>query len=173
MLNALRGFDTRLLVWVTTHRIAVLNTPLWLMSVVGRGGLVWLAIGAVLAVAKRIPIRGFLQLVLAILMAATVTDHVIKPLVNRTRPFDRIVSLQVVGGRPDDPSFPSGHAANAFAGAVVLSRFMPGVQAIWWTLAVAIAFSRVYLGVHYPFDVTAGALVGLLCGGVALTVRRR
>ena len=70
-------------------------------------------------------------------------------------------------------TFPSGHAANAFAGAMVLSRLVPGVQVAWWALASAIAFSRVYLGVHHPLDVLAGAVIGAICGVVAFRVRWR
>jgi undecaprenyl-diphosphatase len=173
MLNALLKTDVALVAWVVAHRVPPLDTPLWLVSVVGRGGLVWLAIGAALAAARRLSARGLLQLALAILMAVALADRVIKPLAGRPRPFDEIAGLQVIGGRPDDSSFPSGHAANAFAGALVLARLAPWGQAVWWTFAVAIAFSRVYLGVHHPLDVAAGALIGLLCGGVALRVRWR
>lgn len=57
-------------------------------------------------------------------------------------------------------SFPSGHAATAFAGAAVLVRYLPGRWPVLLTLATAIAFSRVYVGVHYPADVLFGALFG-------------
>ena len=79
----------------------------------------------------------------------------------------------MIGGRPHDASFPSGHAANAFAGALVLSITAPRGRLAWWPLAVAIAYSRVYLGVHYPLDVVGGAGVGLACAGVVLFARRR
>jgi len=173
VLSRLLQVDVHAAVWVASHRVAVLNTPLWLVSVVGRGGLVWLAIGAALTLVRRVPLRGFLQLALAILLAATLTDRIVKPAVARERPFARPGAPDVIGGRPHDSSFPSGHAANAFAGAMVLSRLVPAAQPGWWTLAVVIAFSRVYLGVHHPLDVIAGAVIGALCGAIALRVRWR
>jgi undecaprenyl-diphosphatase len=55
-------------------------------------------------------------------------------------------------------------AANVFAGAFMLSRIVPAARMVWWTMALMIAYSRVYLGVHYPLDVIGGAVVGWLCG---------
>jgi len=75
--------------------------------------------------------------------------------------------ILVIGSRPDDASFPSGHAANAFAGASVLARRLRAQRVLWWSLALLIAYSRVYLGVHYPLDVIGGALPGFVCGTIA------
>jgi undecaprenyl-diphosphatase len=66
-------------------------------------------------------------------------------------------------------SFPSGHAATSFAGAALLSRFLPGRWPVLFLLAVGIAFSRVYVGVHYPADVVGGAILGTL---VAIALRQ-
>ena len=61
-----------------------------------------------------------------------------------------------------DGSFPSGHAATSFAGAALVSRYLPGGRPVLFGVAVAVAFSRLYVGVHYPSDVVAGAALGLL-----------
>ena len=63
---------------------------------------------------------------------------------------------------PHDGSFPSGHAATSFAAATVLTLYLPRWAPLWILLAVAIGFSRVYVGVHYPLDVVGGAVLGVL-----------
>jgi len=164
------AMDTALRMWVVTHRVAVLNPFFWFVSVIGRGGLVWLAIAAAMAIARR-QWRMFALVLAAVLIASAVSNEIIKPLVGRRRPFE-ILSGAVIGGRPDDASFPSGHSANAFAGATTLSWVAPQVSWLWWTLAVAIAFSRVYLGVHFPLDVVGGALVGVASAWLARWLTR-
>ena len=85
MFDRLLQLDAHLLTWITSHRLTPLNTPFWLTSVISRGGMAWLAIGAGLAIGKRISVRGFLQLTLATLVAAVVSDRIVKPLVGRQR----------------------------------------------------------------------------------------
>jgi undecaprenyl-diphosphatase len=167
--NAVLAFDHLARGWVVSHRSVLLDDPMWLLSVIGRGGMVWLAVAAAVAWYRSRP-RLFLSLALAIGLASLVANSLLKPLVDRERPFDQDPAVSVIGGRPGDASFPSGHAANAFAGAIVFTA--SGGSAWWWALAVATAYSRVYLGVHYPLDVSGGAVVGLVCGTIALAVAR-
>lgn len=162
--------DTTLRMWVVTHRVAALDNIFWLLSGIGRGGLVWIAIAAAIAVARR-RLHAFTLVLFAVLIASTLANTVIKPIVDRKRPFD-VLAGEVIGGRPNDASFPSGHSANAFAGAAVLARVAPEGAIVWWVLAGAIAFSRVYLGVHFPLDVIAGAAVGMASAWIAFRLTR-
>jgi len=159
-------------IWIVTHRLAVLDRPMWLLSAVGRGGLIFVAIGVGLFLAKRCSARALLELVLAIAIATTMSDYVLKPIVARERPYIRNATYRTIGALPLTASFPSGHTANAVAGALVLTVIAPRARALWWALAAAIAYSRLYLGVHYPFDVLGGAIVGLLASALVGFVMR-
>jgi undecaprenyl-diphosphatase len=165
--------DVALRTWIVLHRTALLNGLMWELSALGRGGLVWGLIAAVLVAMRRLRPRALVQLGLAILVTSVIADGVLKPLVGRERPFVTAPEVVVIGDRPNDASFPSGHTANAFASALVLSRLAAVPSLGWWLLAGAIAYSRVYLGPHYPLDVAAGAIVGIACAAATLAAVRR
>ena len=101
----------------------------------------------------------------ALVVDALLCNVILKPLVARIRPYDVNTAVQLLVSKPVDYSFPSGHTAASFASVVAL--FMAGERKLWKTalvLAVLIAFSRLYLYVHYPTDVLGGLILGLIAG---------
>ena len=111
---------------------------------------------------------------LSLLSGFLITNLLIKNAVARPRPFDTYTQIIPLITRPKDYSFPSGHTCASFAVALVCLRMLPGKWGILpVVLAGMIAFSRLYLGVHYPGDVLAGFLVALLTSTVACRLMRR
>src|SRR5215210_4599868 len=156
----LSELDGNLQDWVVTHRFEPLDQFFVALSRLGYGGAIWILIAVGLALVTRRPTVA--ALAAATIWSADLLALAIKVPVDRPRPF--IVDPQppplLIGVLGD--SFPSAHAATSFAGALVLTRWLPGRWPFLFGLALAIAYSRVYVGVHYPGDVLAGAAIGLI-----------
>ena len=138
-----------------------------LASALGAAGFIWWVLALITAV---FPARrpAAWRLLLALIFTFVISDYALKPIFDRPRPFDSIPALVVVDARPRTPSFPSGHAAMAMAGAIAGARMLPLTAWVLWPLAVVVAISRVYVGVHWPSDVIAGAAVGAACAWFVL-----
>lgn len=96
----------------------------------------------------------------------------VKNLVKRDRPFRALENVSRHVEPPDRFSFPSGHTAAAFLVASVLSSLFPALMAPALLWALSVGFSRVHLGVHFPFDVVAGAVLGTAAAFVGLVIAR-
>lgn len=129
------------------------------------GGWFW-ALALVLARLAGVSRAGrALSLVAPVVAGTTWTvEYPIKALFRRRRPFIDNVSALVVGKRPGSWSFPSGHTASAFSGAWVLSTYWPRRAPVFFAVASAIGFSRIYVGAHFPGDVVSGAASGVILG---------
>lgn len=92
---------------------------------------------------------------------ALLVEGPLKAIFRRRRPFHKVVEVVVIGTKPSNWSFPSGHAASAFAGAHLMAREIPSLSWFFYGMAAIVASSRVYLGVHYPSDVVIGSTVGV------------
>ena len=121
------------------------------LSYAGRLGLLWIVLAAILAAAHRR--WGVLSMTFVAVLLADWTAMGIKALVDRPRPPLRYPEPKTLVPLPHDASFPSGHAATSFAAATMLSFSFPAFAPALFVLATAVAFSRVYVGVHYPLDV--------------------
>jgi undecaprenyl-diphosphatase len=146
------------------------------LSVVGYAGLVWIALAVLVSVLARLPLLTTTALTALCVWTADLLTMGLKPLIDRPRPFETHANVDALLGGTLGSSMPSGHAATSFAGAAILGGlYRPGLP-YFLVLAVAISYSRVYLGVHYPFDVIAGAALGAtvsLAALAALRLRRR
>lgn len=135
----------------------------------GDSGIFWILLAVIFLFFKKTRKTG-LMMGVALVCGLIVGNITLKPLIHRIRPYDLNPDAVLLIDRLSDFSFPSGHTLSSFEGATVLmirdKRF--GVPAM--VLAVCIALSRLYLYVHYPTDVLAGAILGIGFGFLAVAV---
>jgi undecaprenyl-diphosphatase len=104
----------------------------------------------------------------ALLLNALLGEVVLKNLIQRARPFAGTTKESLLIAKPLSYSFPSGHTASSFAAAGVLSCYFKKYAPVFFILASLIAFSRLYLYVHYPTDVLGGIILGLISSRIAI-----
>jgi membrane-associated phospholipid phosphatase len=109
----------------------------------------------------------------ALWLATATVEHPIKKWFRRRRPFLSLIEAIIVGRKPGSYSFPSGHSAAAFAGALLLAREYPGSARRFFGLAMLVPFSRISLGAHYPGDVLSGSLLGTVLARIYSRVLRQ
>jgi undecaprenyl-diphosphatase len=102
-------------------------------------------------------------------LAADGLAGLVKAAVREKRPSEPDALITI----PHSHSFPSGHTATAVAGAIMLSSFAPRLAPLFVVLAAAVAYSRVYVGVHFPLDIVGGALIGAATALLLLAAVRR
>ncbi len=160
------------------HAITDLQTD-WLtpimrvITALGDSGLFWIILSIILLFPRKTRWAGVCGL-LSMALGFLVSNIALKNIVDRIRPYDLdpLINNLVT---ETDASFPSGHTTASFACAIAYFKMLPkrvyGVLAI--ILASLIAFSRLYLGVHYPSDVLAGVIIGLICSCVICWIIRK
>lgn len=147
---------------------AILNSFFSLLSGIGSWGIVWLVILVVLFTVEEIEDkRCFLSLILAVVLSLILCDFLIKNIVQRPRPAYILHQIVEVGDTRRDFSFPSGHTTLSFAGAYVLALHHKKLKKYYFILAFLIAFSRIYLGKHFPSDILGGIALGLAVGYIS------
>ena len=161
------GFDLPILDWIAANLwCPALDALMPVITALGDAGIFWMAIAAVLLAFKKTRRVG-LGMGLAMLMGLLLCNLTLKPLCQRPRPYDyqyevfgKLIPLIIE--RQHDFSFPSGHTIASFeaAGVIVLNNRKWGIAAL--VLAVLIAFSRLYLYVHYPTDVLVSVVLGFV-----------
>lgn len=140
----------------------LLDKVMVLLSSLGNAGLFWIGLSLVLLMIKKYRKTG-LQMLITIAVAFILANLILKNLAARERPCWIDPEVELLIKSPKDYSFPSGHSVNGFAASVALlcNDRRLGIFAV--ILAALIAFSRLYLFVHFPTDVFAGILIGTVC----------
>lgn len=154
-------WDGELLLWIQEHiRMEWLSMVMKFITHLGDAGFVWIVITLCLLIYKGSRREGFLC-ACSLLLVLLINNIILKNVVARTRPYEMVEGLQRIIEAQSDFSFPSGHTGSSFAAAVVIFLRLPkryGILAM--VLAVLIGLSRLYVGVHYPTDVIAAAIIG-------------
>lgn len=167
------GMEIQILDWIQGLRAPWLDSFMMAVTTLGNAGVIWILLAAVLLIGKKTRPAG-LAVAAALILDLILCNGILKPLFARVRPFDVNTAVELLVARPLDFSFPSGHTAAAFAAASALGfagRRRYCLAAL--VLAALMAFSRLYLYVHYPTDVLGGILVGLLCGFLGALLSRK
>lgn len=137
----------------------ILDAIMVAFTTFGNAGLGWIAIGLILTIIPKTRKCGF-SVLLAMLVTHIIGNIIVKPIVARPRPFLADPSVELIVKAPSSFSFPSGHSASSFTAALTIFFYYKKSGVIALLAVATIAFSRMYLFVHYPTDVLCGVLLG-------------
>lgn len=160
--------DAQLLLFIQEHiRNTVCDVFFRGITHLGDAGIFWILLTIALLCFRRTRRAGVYS-ACALMASLIVNNLILKNLVGRVRPYELVEGLQCIVGPARDASFPSGHTGASFASAVAIYRQLPRKLAVFFiVLASLIAFSRLYVGIHYPTDVLGGLVTGI---GIGLLV---
>lgn len=163
-MERLLELDGQLLLWLKESCAhPLLDAVMMGISALGDNGFLWIALGLLfllLGVKKRVWRQRGLLVLLALGANAVLCNLFLKPMVGRIRPYD-LLGYEILIPPVGDPSFPSGHTSASFAAAAALYAIDRRWGTAAYFFAVLMGFSRLYLGVHFPTDVLAGAVIGV------------
>ena len=165
-------FDLPVLDWIAENMYcAFLDVTMPLITVLGNAGIFWILVAVILLCIPKYRKVG-LSMGAALIMGLLICNITLKPLVARPRPYDFQLAnfgrtIELLIATPHDFSFPSGHTLASFEAATVLCIHNKKLGIPAMILAALIAFSRLYLYVHYPTDVLFSVFLGLGIGILA------
>ncbi|HEU4450048.1 MAG TPA: phosphatase PAP2 family protein [Gaiellaceae bacterium] len=165
--------DRDLFLWIVGHRWEPLDWLFLALSVAGHAGILWIALAPVLARRARRPWLRTTVVTAATVWTADLVAVGLKGVADRDRPYRLLEEAEPLLRWDVSTSLPSGHAATSAAGAVILAYLLGRWAWPLAALAAAVCYSRVYIGVHYPGDVLAGAAVGAAVALLAVLLLRR
>lgn len=172
MIDLILSLDASILLWIQDNLRAEWLTPFVLFYTKAGGlGLIWIAASLLLLCFKKTRWAGAAGL-LALCFSLAVNNICLKRLIARIRPYEVIEGLQLIGNKASDFSFPSGHSGSSFAAATAMFWTMKKGNIRWLLIlgAVLMAFTRLYIGIHYPTDIIGGILTGTICGYAAYRI---
>ena len=150
----------------------VLNSLMSFVTFLGEAGWFWILLGLLLFLMKKYRASGA-SVLIALVFDFVLANRILKPLVARPRPCWINETVEMLVRVPQDYSFPSGHTMASFAaaGALLFMGYKMGIWAV--LLAVLMGISRLYFYVHFPTDVLAGVVLGLICGGLGALLAKK
>lgn len=162
MLEFIQNIDFIILNFIHNNLTSPFLDPLMrFITTLGNGGAVWIVITVLMLISKKYRKTG-IMMTMGLVLCMLIGNVILKPLVARLRPFQILSGIELLIKAPRDFSFPSGHTySSILSGTIIFARHKRiGIYAL--ILAVLISFSRLYLYVHFPSDVLAGAIFGVL-----------
>ena len=167
MLEKIQAWDEKILLKLTHKRTSFLNKMMILITTVGNHGYIWFVFTMPFLLMNKWRLTGF-TILLAMCFTWLGGEVTIKHIVGRIRPCNKSFEEYLLIENPPHYSFPSGHSSSSFAVSVVMLFMCQQLFIPVLIFAALMAFSRMYLLVHYPTDVMAGAVFGIICGGIAV-----
>ncbi len=158
------NWEFDILDYIQNIRTDELDFIIPLITKLANGGIIWIVLCIALLIFPKTRRAGVL-VAIALVTESIVCNLLIKPIVARTRPYDINTSVKLLIGRQIDYSFPSGHTSASFAVAfALLAAKQKKLFVMTLILSVLIAFTRLYLYVHFPTDIFAGMIIGIVFG---------
>ena len=163
MLNFLKIIDNKGLKYISEKcKNRTFDRIMPIITMMGNLGVIWLIISILMLLKVEDRIIG-ISVILALILTTIIGEGIIKHIVKRNRPFQNYEDELLIN-KPITYSFPSGHTASSFAALAVFFQMNGKLGLIMSPIATLIAFSRIYLKVHYPTDVIFGIFLGITCG---------
>lgn len=172
LMEAFMNFEFYILNLISNISSPVMDKLMIFVSATGNAGILWIVLSVILAITKKYRKCGFTMMI-SLLLCLIFGNLILKPLIARPRPFWVDDTIKLLIKAPTDFSFPSGHTFSSFSSAFAVlfmknkSGFEKKISTVFLIYAFLIAFSRLYLKVHFPSDVLCGFLLGILNGYVS------